>query len=118
MDKLKQLGISGRMLDMIVSIYKDTTSEVITQKQVRDGSGSETGLPTQPYIVQRVHRRSGKGNLGGTVIGKMKVFALKYADDVALVADDTVGLKEMLTSLAKFAAKNDLQINTKKNYGF
>ena len=31
MDKLKQLGKSGRILDMIVSMYKET-SEVITQK--------------------------------------------------------------------------------------
>ena len=47
-----------------------------------------------------------EGNYGGTVIGRMKVFALKYADDV--------GLEEMLASLAEVAAENDMQINTEK----
>ena len=41
-----------------------------------------------------------EGNYGGTVIGRMKVFALKYADDV--------GLEEMLASLAEVAAENDM----------
>ncbi|KAK9306259.1 hypothetical protein QLX08_002989 [Tetragonisca angustula] len=119
--KLKRMGISGRMLDMIKSIYRETTSEVITLKgrnrRFKTDRGVRQGCPLSPILFNMyidLEKEMKEGNLGGTVIGKTKVFALKYADDVALVADDAMGLKEMLASLARFAAKEDLQINTDK----
>ena len=35
-------------------------------------------------------------NLGGTVIGSEKIFCLKYADDVAIVANTEDGMRDMI----------------------
>lgn len=59
-EKLKQLGINGRILDMIVSIYKETTSEVIMQKGRTRRFRIDRGIKQE--CVQCIHRRSGEEN--------------------------------------------------------
>lgn len=46
-----------------------------------------------------------KKNEGGKVIGKVKIFRLKLADDVVAVADSTEGLRGMLRDLEKYYRK-------------
>ena len=54
-------------------------------------------------------------NIGGTVVGNQKIFCVKFADDVAIVADLVEGLKEMLRELENYCDKNDLEVNTEKS---
>ena len=42
----------------------------------------------------------------GIVVGRTKIFALKFADDVAVVAKEAVGLSGMLRSLATYVERN------------
>ena len=53
-------------------------------------------------------------NEGGIVVGRTKIFALKFADDVAVVAEDAVGLNGMLRSLARYVERNRIQVNVAK----
>lgn len=38
---------------------------------------------------------------GGVTIGNRKIFGLKFADDIAMVAGSAVGMREMLKALGK-----------------
>lgn len=47
---------------------------------------------------------------GGTVVGREKIFALKFADDVALVAESVKELQQMINTTQGYAKKNNLTI--------
>ena len=51
----------------------------------------------------------------GTVVGNQKIFCVKFADDVAIVADHEDGHREMLRELENYCDKNDLEVNTEKS---
>ena len=51
----------------------------------------------------------------GTVVGNQKIFCVKFADDVAIVADHEEGLRKMLVQLEIYCDKNDLEENTEKS---
>uniref|UniRef100_T1IMJ4 Reverse transcriptase domain-containing protein n=1 Tax=Strigamia maritima TaxID=126957 RepID=T1IMJ4_STRMM len=44
-----------------------------------------------------------------------KIFCLKFADDVAIVAESRLELQEMIDCLAKYIIRNKLEINTTKS---
>ncbi|KAK0169538.1 hypothetical protein PV327_011506, partial [Microctonus hyperodae] len=46
--------------------------------------------------------------IGGTNIGKTKIKVLKYADDVAIIAEDPDSLKKMLGTLEKYVEEKKL----------
>ena len=47
-------------------------------------------------------------------MGRHKIFSLKYADDVAIVADNEGEMKSMLKSSNKYCIVNELTINSEK----
>ena len=51
----------------------------------------------------------------GTVVENQKIFGVKCAVDVAIVADHEEGLREMLRELENHCDKNDLEVNTEKS---
>ena len=48
------------------------------------------------------------------VIGEEKIFTMKFADDIVLIADHPEGLTSMIKTLENFV-KNKLTINIKKD---
>ena len=47
-------------------------------------------------------------------MGKLKFYTLKYADDIAIVAEDGGDLKRMLKIMEKFVRKVKIEINVDK----
>ena len=47
-------------------------------------------------------------------MGKKKIFCIKFADDVAIVAEDEKEMKRMMEELEKYTRENDLEINARK----
>lgn len=47
-------------------------------------------------------------------IGNEKIFGLKFADDIAIVAKNAVGMREMLKALESYTERNDLEVNLEK----
>uniref|UniRef100_T1IIN5 Reverse transcriptase domain-containing protein n=1 Tax=Strigamia maritima TaxID=126957 RepID=T1IIN5_STRMM len=92
MEKLWMVGIRGRM---IKSIYSSTGNVVATDLDMSELFWTFDGVRQ--------------------VIGKRKIFALKFADDIAAVAIDREGLAEMLVLLEKYTRKNFLTLNVQKN---
>ncbi|XP_033218123.1 uncharacterized protein LOC117173592 [Belonocnema kinseyi] len=50
----------------------------------------------------------------GTVIGKTKIFVMKFADDMVLLAEEAEGLRQMLKTLEKYVKKNKMEVNVTK----
>ncbi|XP_044591519.1 uncharacterized protein LOC123269748 [Cotesia glomerata] len=55
-----------------------------------------------------------KKKIGGTAIGNKRIYAMKYADDVALVAESGGELKSMLNELRKYTKENKIEVNADK----
>ena len=122
MEKLRRTGLTGRMLKMIGSIYEKTTNEVITQegctKRFQAVRGVRQGCPLSPtlfnVLLEDLDESWERRHVGGTVMGQMKIFSLKFVDDVAFAAEDVQGLNDTLRTMARYVRRNQLQVNTAK----
>lgn len=61
-----------------------------------------------------VERRWVKKNEQGTVIGKVKVFCLKFTDDIMTIVDSAERLKSILRDLRTFNKETGLNVNKQK----
>ncbi|KAK0073388.1 hypothetical protein PV326_013477 [Microctonus aethiopoides] len=52
--------------------------------------------------------------VGETNIGKIKIKALKYADDIAVIAEDPKSLNKMMEIMGESVERQKLVVNTKK----
>lgn len=106
-DKLEKKGIQGKMLGMIEKMYSNTKNEIITGKGKTEGfgigKGVRQGCPMSPMLfnifTEDMEKNWIKHNEGGTVVGGTKIYALKFADDVAMGAEDAEGLRKMIKDL-------------------
>lgn len=52
---------------------------------------------------------------GGIVIGNKKIWTISYADDVALMANNEVGMKQMIRRFERYLRRKGLELNTQKS---
>lgn len=55
-----------------------------------------------------------KKNEGGAVVGKIKLFGQKFANDIASVADMREGLQSMLRDIERYSKRNEMLMNKGK----
>lgn len=53
-------------------------------------------------------------NKGGVVVGRKKIFCLKFAKDVVMVPDSVVRLRNTIKDLEKFSEKSSMQLNEER----
>ena len=111
MEKLRKPGIKGRLYRIIGKIYEETVNEVITNEgmteRFRTARGIRQWCALSPLLFSLFSE-------WGSVIGKKKIFAMKFADDVVLLADEAEDLRSMLTRLEKYVNRNKLTVNINK----
>lgn len=116
------IGAKGRMHAMLREIYKVTKAEIqvggrVTQEFLAD-VGVRQGCPLSSILfdvfIDDVDDDWAKMEEGGTVVGKVKIRVLKFADDIAVVAENACELQKMLRTLEKYVTKNGLTVNTGK----
>lgn len=122
MEKLWRAGIRGRMHSMIREIHRYTVCEVLSEEgvsarfQVR--TGVRQGCPLSPILfnlmLDDIDEVWERGKVGGSWIGATHIQCLKFADDVALVAENPEDLQRMLRALEKYADRNRLVVSEAK----
>ena len=120
--KLRHLGISGKFLDSVRSLYKYTKSCIKLQHMLSDWfpveAGVKQGCIISPLLfnlyINDLHKAiadTGKG----IMIDDMKISMLMYADDVVLMAESENDLQVMLNSLSNWCTQWKLLINRTKS---
>ena len=56
-----------------------------------------------------------KGQGGGIVIGGKKIWSLSFADDITLMAESAVGLKEVMERFGRYVSGKQLEISKEKS---
>lgn len=120
--KLKQKGIVGRMLETIRGIYRETRAEVQTRGKITENFRTKRGVRQGCALsavlfdlyIDDLEDMWERKNIGGVVIGREKIFAIKYADDVAAIAETADGLRSILKDLENWAGENMMEVNAKK----
>lgn len=121
-EKPKRVGIEGRMLKMIETIYQRTNA------RVRVGVGNtedfETNIRVRQWcalsailfyiFLDEIDKEWEEMKISGIHVRNLRIHALKYADDVAVVSDDPYELRKMMKGLEKFPEENKLMVKTKK----
>uniref|UniRef100_T1IUS7 Reverse transcriptase domain-containing protein n=1 Tax=Strigamia maritima TaxID=126957 RepID=T1IUS7_STRMM len=106
-EKIWKIGIRGHMFSMIKKIYEETSSCVRTAKGLTEmfwtNLGVRQGCPLSPVLfaifLNDLEDNWIKWNMGGTLCGRWKLYCLKFADDVAIIAESAVGLQAMISEL-------------------
>lgn len=122
LEKLEKKGVKGRFLNFVKNIYDKTLCRIIKSEGISKSFETSVGVPQGcalsatlfSIFIDDMDDTWETGKTGGTVMGRTKIYALKYADDVAVVAEYGQDPQQMLKQLEKYEKKNKLEVNTNK----
>jgi len=66
-------------------------------------------------VITNVEEQMKKGQVGGVLIGKNRIWTLAYADDLVLLAKNKKSMKEIMRRLERYLRDKNLQLNEKKS---
>ncbi len=109
--KLIQLGVSGKMLNIVKSIYNNVKTRVKHNNQVSEEFscilGVRQGECLSPFLfamyVNDLENEFCSKGFDGIDIGFMKIFILLYADDIVIFSESAAGLQSGLDILLHIA---------------
>ena len=121
-NKLENLGLSGKMLRTLLSIYSRVQCCVKLNDFYTDwfdvNTGLKQGCKLSPLLlslfINDLVEELKKLDIG-IQIGDEKVCILLYADDVVLLAENETELQLLLGVLNSWCCKNDLEVNYDKS---
>jgi hypothetical protein len=116
---LRKKGINEHLVTKIEEIYEETISRVRVDGRVSECfktyKGVRQGCPVSPSLfaafIGDIEEMFRKGQAGGVVVGKEKVWSLAYADDLVVLAREEKGMKEMLGNMEKYMRRKKLTVN-------
>lgn len=116
-------GISRQLRTRLNEIYKETRSVVKvggkTSKKFWTTKGVRQGCPLSPTLftlyIAELEEKMERGQAGGVVIGREKIWTLAYADDITLLAKKPEDLKEMIKRMKRLLDKKQLTLNAEKS---
>ena len=120
--KLIKLGVRGKMLNVVKSIYEQVKSKVKYNNSLSEAFdcylGVRQGECLSPFLfsiyINDVERELINRDAKGVDIGLIKLFLLLYADDITLFSDSADGLQEGFNILSEYCDRWKLKINLSK----
>ena len=120
--KLIRLGVRGKILNVIMSMYKRVKSKVKVNNDISIGFECNLGVGQGKclslflfamYVNDLEHEFQLKGG-EGIDIGMLKIFLLLYADDKTIFASSAEELQTNLNTFSEYCRTNKLIVNTSK----
>ena len=122
LEKISKIGINGKFLNIIKSIYDTTTNSIIynddlsetfpSNKGVKQGDTLSTTL-FNLFINDLPDIFKFEGN-NPVILGNTEISCLKYADDLIIMSTSPFSLQKCITNLEQYCAKWKLEVNLKK----
>ena len=120
--KLVEIGVGGKMLNVIKSIYSNLKSRVKFDNRVSSDFtcclGVRQGECLSPILfsmyLNDIERDYMLKGAEGVDIGMLKLFLLLYADDIILFANEKENLQLSLNILENYCKRWKLKVNTQK----
>ena len=120
--KMENLGLHGKMLQLIKAIYKSTKCAVKYDDKVTQffdfSKGVRQGCPLSPLLFNlyvndliELIDSATKCQVG---LSEIEINSLMYADDIVVLAHSEKDLQAKMDTLSKFCKDRKLEINTKK----
>jgi hypothetical protein len=120
--KLSNVGLSPKFIGMIKSVYKNASANVVTnegtsysfplKKGVLQGENLSPKLFTI-FINDLVNVMYTSG-IPALKIASLDIHLLLYADDIVLVASNSIYLQEKIDVLRNYLHENDMKVNLNK----
>ena len=121
-ERLQRVGVSGRMLSAVKSLYSNITACVRINGMCTDwftvSTGLRQGCTLSPilfnlFIDDLAVQLQAVGK--GIVINDEAISILLYADDVVLLAENEDDLQHMLNILSQWCNRNNMIVNCSKS---
>ncbi|MCG8045176.1 MAG: reverse transcriptase family protein [Candidatus Thiodiazotropha taylori] len=120
--KLLKIGVRGKMLDIIKSIYQNVKSKVKHNNKLSSSFtcniGVRQGECLSPFLfsmcVNDLEEELMINGVNGIVIGLFQLFLLLYADDIILMASTATDLQNALDTLANYCHRWKMVVNNVK----
>ena len=119
--EMERMEVDRRLITRIKEIYEETKCEVVIEKekigQFKTEHGVRQGCPLSPTLfnvsMADLELEMSRAQKGGIVIGKKKIYSIGYADDVILLANNEVGMKQMIKRFGRYIERRGLELNIK-----
>ncbi|KMQ82105.1 rna-directed dna polymerase from mobile element jockey-like protein [Lasius niger] len=121
-EAMEKRGVRRGLTEKVKEIYESTKCAVRSQGRRSEwfltGKGVRQGCPLSPLLfsilIADVEEEMKKGQVGGVLVGKERIWTLAYADDLVILAKSEEGMEEMLKRMERFLKRKKLQLNTEK----
>lgn len=121
--KLLKFGVRGKILDIIVSMYRNVKSKVKFNNHLSDEflctTGVRQGECLSPFLfaiyVNDIEEEFILKGADGLNLGVLKLFLLLYADDIVIFSDTAEGLQNGLNILFNYCNTWKLSVNIDKS---
>ena len=120
--KLLKLGVNGRMLRILISMYNNVRSCVKHKNIITEYFSCSVGLRQGEILspilfnifVNDLEMKLQQNVEGGITIDDINMFLLFYADDTVILSETIQGLQESLNNLYDYCNEWNLKVNVEK----
>ncbi|KAH0814865.1 hypothetical protein GEV33_007925 [Tenebrio molitor] len=103
------------LLNTAYKVYAMIVEERLMKEMNERGALPDGQAGFRKAFIGDIEEMFRKGQAGGVVVGKEKVWSLAYADDLVVLAREEKGMKEMLGNMEKYMRRKKLTVNVEKS---
>jgi len=122
MKMMRKKGIRESLAVRCEEVLEETVNKVRVGDKVGGSFWTEKGVrqgcPLSPclftLLLADLDEELEKEGWGGVKVKGQKIYSLAYADDVAVVAEEEVGMQGMIKTLERYIKEKGLEVNVEK----